>query len=333
MNYNNTVSIIIPVYNEDKYIKACLESILNQSYENITEILILDGISSDDTRNIIKNFNDKRIALIDNQKKVQSVALNIGITLAKGDIVVRADAHAIYEKNYVYESVKYLNELKDEKVVNVGGPTYLVRSGNYVEDCIVFLHESKFGIGVAKFRQKDYEGYVDTIWNGAFWRWIFDEVGLYNEHFKRSEDNDMNTRIINKGYKIYQSKNIIAYYKPRSSVSNVLNQNMANGKAIGSSIINNRDIIRIRHIVPVAFFLSIILFGATWEISYVSRVLELLILGSYLFIDSLASFNIGTQNGIKYVPLMFILFFILHMSYGLGTVVGFFEQIKKGKSI
>ena len=233
MGYSDTVSIIIPVYNEEKYIETCLNSILNQSYENITEILIFDGMSTDNTRSIINNINDKRIALIDNEKKIQSAGLNSGIKMAKGDIIVRIDAHAIYDENYVKECVDTLNKLKDENVVNVGGPTYLVTSGNYVEDCIVFLHESKFGIGVAKFRQKDYEGYVDTVWNGAFWRWTFDNVGFYNEELKRSEDNDMNNRIIKAGYKIYQNKNAIAYYKPRVSVKKVLNQNLENGKAIG----------------------------------------------------------------------------------------------------
>lgn len=329
MGYSDTVSIIIPVYNEEKYIETCLNSILNQSYENITEILIFDGMSTDNTRNIISSINDKRIVLIDNERKIQSAGLNAGIKRAKGDIIVRVDAHAVYDQNYVKECVVTLNRLKDEKVVNVGGPTYLVTSGNYIEDCIVYLHESKFGIGVAKFRQKDYEGYVDTVWNGAFWRWIFDKVGVYNEELKRSEDNDMNNRIDKAGYKIYQNKNVIAYYKPRVSVQKVLKQNLENGKAIGNSLVNNREIIRIRHLVPAAFFGSIVLFAIMWNYFYLGKVMELLVLGSYFFIDLLESLRIGFKKGIKYLPLMFILFFLLHVYYGAGTFIGFFQQLLK----
>lgn len=322
MSYENTVSLIIPVYNEEKYIENCLNSILDQTYENIVEILILDGMSTDNTRNIINKFNDKRIMLVDNHRKIQSAGLNEGIKMAQGEIVVRVDAHAVYDKNYVSESVSTLNKLKDENVVNVGGPTYLVTSDDYVENCIVFLHESKFGIGVAKFRQKDYEGFVDTVWNGAFWKWIFDKVGFYNEELHRSEDNDMNNRIIKSGHQIYQNKNIIAYYKPRTSVKKVLNQNYANGIAIGNSIVNNREIIRIRHLVPVLFLLTIVLFGATWGLSFFSRIVEVLALGSYFLVDMMESLKIGVKKRIKYVPLMFILFFLLHIAYGVGTIVG-----------
>lgn len=327
MGYNDTVSIIVPVYNEEKYIETCLKSILKQSYGNIIEILIFDGMSNDNTRKIINNIDDKRIAIIDNEKRIQSAGLNAGIKMAKGDIIVRIDAHAIYDENYVKECVCTLNKLKAENVVNVGGPTYLATSGNYVEDCIVFLHESKFGIGVAKFRQKNYEGYVDTVWNGAFWKWVFDKVGLYNEDLKRSEDNDMNNRISKAGYKIYQNKNVIAYYKPRVSVKKVLNQNLQNGKEIGTSLITNREIIRIRHLVPAAFFAAMIFFGVMCNYFYLGKIMEALVLGSYFLIDLIESLRIGFKNGIKYVPMMFILFFLLHVYYGAGTFIGFFEQL------
>lgn len=331
MEYNDTVSIIMPVYNEEKYIEDCIRSILEQTYYNIVEILIIDGMSVDNTRNIISKINDNRVKIIDNEKKVQSAALNIGIRAAKGDVIVRLDAHAIYDKKYVEQSVSCLNKFKQANVVNVGGPTYLLTSDNYIENCIVFLHESKFGIGVAKFRQKDYEGFVDTVWNGAFYKWMFEEVGYYNENLNRSEDNDMNNRILNKGYKIYQSKDIIAYYKPRSSIKKVLFQNYSNGRAIGDSILTNKDIVRIRHVVPAIFLITIVLFGILSGFSFISRVLEIATLGSYFLIDILETIKIGIKKGFKYIPMMFILFFVLHICYGFGTMSGFFYRILNKK--
>ncbi|WP_333859732.1 glycosyltransferase family 2 protein [Clostridium sp.] len=328
--YNkHTVSIIIPVYNEELYIEECLKSIVNQTYENIIEILVIDGMSTDSTRDILKNFQNEKIVLIDNEKKIQSAALNKGIKMAKGDIVVRVDAHALYDKNYVEECVNTLNKFKEDNVVNVGGPTYLLTSKSYVENSIVFLHESKFGIGVAKFRQKDYDGFVDTVWNGAFYRWVFDKIGFYNESFMRSEDNDLNNRILKNGYKIYQNKNIIAYYKPRSSIKKVLSQNYDNGKAIGQSLVNNREIVRIRHLVPLIFFLTIVIFGLSYKLFFPSRIIEIMALGSYFIVDMIECIKIGVKNGIKYIPLMFVLFFLLHIMYGLGTIVGFFTGLKK----
>jgi len=331
MIYNNTVSIIIPVFNEEKYIEKCLDSIINQTYNNITEILILDGMSTDATRSIVSKYTEScnKIRLIDNNARIQSAALNIGITSAKGDIIVRVDAHAIYDENYVYNCVHHLNETKSENVANVGGPTYLVTSGKYVADSIVFLHESKFGIGVAKFRQKDFEGYVDTVWNGAFWRSVFENVGLYNESLTRSEDNDMNNRITKKGYKIYQSKDIIAYYHPRTTIKQVLLQNYANGKAIGNSIVSNSEIIRIRHLVPLGFVMSILFFGALWKVNVVFKFAEIFILLSYFTLAIIEGIKIGCKNGFKYAPIMIIMFFLLHVAYGIGTIVGFFSELKK----
>lgn len=329
MEYNNTVSIIMPVYNEEKYIRTCLDSILKQTYPYITEILIIDGISQDSTRTIINQYQktNKNLILVDNKDKIQSAALNIGIEKASGEIIVRVDAHAIYEKAYVENCVSTLNKMKEQNVVNVGGPTYLETSGGYIENAIVFLHESKFGIGVAKFRQKDYEGFVDTVWNGAFWRWVFQEIGLYNTKLTRSEDNDMNNRICEKGYKIYQSKDIIATYKPRNTIGKILSQNMANGKAIGGSLINNRQIIRIRHLIPLFFVLSIVFFGITAFWFDISIYLEILALGSYFAIDIIESFRIGAKNGMQYVPIMVMLFFLLHVAYGIGTLTGYFKEL------
>ena len=235
METTSSVSIIMPVYNEEKYIENCLTSILKQSYSNIIEVLIIDGFSEDSTRAIVEKLIEKSdiIHIIDNKAKTPANALNKGITMSKGDIIIRVDAHALYREDYVFQCVKNLNELKEKKVVNVGGPTLFIDSDKYIENCIIFLHQSKFGIGVAKFRDKNYEGYIDTVWNGAFFKWIFDVVGLYNVNMNRSEDNDMNKRILESGYKIYQSKSIVSNYFARNTVSKVVKQNYGNGRAIG----------------------------------------------------------------------------------------------------
>jgi succinoglycan biosynthesis protein ExoA len=331
MEYNNSVSIIMPVLNEEKYIEKCLNSITSQSYKNIFEIMVLDGMSTDRTREIVSELRsrDKRIKLIDNPQKIQSEAMNMGIKLATGDIIIRVDAHALYEDKYVENCVLKLNCLNSSNVVNVGGPTYLIESGNYVENSIVYLHESKFGIGVAKFRQKDYEGFVDTVWNGAFWKWVFGEVGLYNVKLYRSEDNDMNNRITKRGYRIYQSKDIISYYRPRTSIKKVLKQNFENGVAIGTALIDNKSIVRIRHLVPVCFLVSIVLFGASWSSIFFSKYIESFILISYFLLDILESLKIGKVHGIKYIPMMFVLFFLLHIYYGAGTIHGFARRLVK----
>jgi succinoglycan biosynthesis protein ExoA len=324
---NLKVSIIIPTYNEEAHIEECINSITNQTYQHIEEILVIDGMSKDATRKKIARFEKEHpiIKLLDNEQTLQTYALNKGIKIAKGDIIIRLDAHATYDENYVKFCVKYLAESEKENVVVVGGPTYHLRPGHYIKNCIVFLHESKFGIGVAKFRQKDYSGFVDTIWNGAFRKWIFDEIGYYNEHLQRSEDNDLSARILEKGYKIYQNNKIVAYYRPRATIKKLLLQNYKNGLEIGKSAFCNRKIIKTRHLMPSFLMLGLIIFTTLAPFSYLAKITLLTILSSYMIIDLLASLKVGKSEGFKYVPAMFVLFFILHMSYGFGTIKGFFN--------
>lgn len=327
MDNTISVSIIMPVYNEEKYIDGSLNSIMKQNYSNICEILILDGLSVDLTRSKVQAYmeTDKRIKLVDNDDKTPAHALNKGITMANGEVIIRVDAHALYDEDYVLQCINTLISLKEEKVVNVGGATRFVTSQAYIENSIIMLHESKFGIGVAKFRDKNYEGFVDTVWNGAFYKWVFDEVGLYNVNMNRSEDNDMNNRILEKGYKIYQSKSIISYYFPRTTLNKVIKQNSENGKAIGKALISNRSIIRLRHLIPFIFTTSIIILGILSVPFTLFRYLLCADLISYFLVDLFESTRISLSKGLKYFPVMFSLFFVLHISYGLGTIKGIIQ--------
>ena len=115
------VSIIIPCRNEEKYIGKCLQSIIEQNYpKDNLEVLVVDGMSEDRTREIVENYSQKYsfIKLFDNPKKFTPFGLNIGIKEAKGEIIMRMDAHAGYEKDYISKCVRYLENYDAD---NVGG--------------------------------------------------------------------------------------------------------------------------------------------------------------------------------------------------------------------
>jgi len=99
----NMLSVVCPIYNEEKYIAKCIDSILDQDYpKDELEIILVDGMSKDRTREIVFGYTQKYsfIRLIDNPEKVVPSAMNKGIKAAKGDIIMRLDAHATYENNY-----------------------------------------------------------------------------------------------------------------------------------------------------------------------------------------------------------------------------------------
>ena len=117
-----TLSAICPIYNEEKYIEAFLESLLLQDFQrDDMEILLVDGMSEDKTRRIVKSYSDKYpfLKLIDNPLKTVPYAMNKGITIAKGIVIVRLDAHAEYPKDYFSVLVDNLGKLAGAE--NVGG--------------------------------------------------------------------------------------------------------------------------------------------------------------------------------------------------------------------
>src|SRR3989344_3227606 len=113
------VSLIIPCRNEEKHIEKCLDSVINQTFPSEkVEILAIDGMSNDKTREIISREYFDKIKLLDNPKKFFPFGCNIGIKEAKGDMIMILGCHAIYPKDYIEKCINYFKEYNAD---NVGG--------------------------------------------------------------------------------------------------------------------------------------------------------------------------------------------------------------------
>lgn len=316
-----TVSVIMPVRNEKNYIVQCVESILNQDYSNIIEILISDGSSNDGTFEILQQYRlkDARIKLLLNPKKVQTAALNDCIRASKGEVIVRGDAHAYYSKDYVSMCVKYLLETGS---ANVGGPCRYTRKEGFIPSSINLVIECPFGLGGAKFRQVNYEGFVDSVWPGVIWRKIISEVGLFKEEFVRTEDMEFNRRLRDRGYKIFVTPEIKAYYSARNTLRELFYQNYTNGYGVVQTLIVARKITAIRHFIPFIFVFSLIVLGALSFFSSIARLLLVFELSFYFLADLIFSIQISLRSGLKYLLVLPVTFLLLHLSYGIGSIWG-----------
>ena len=147
------LSVICPIYNEEKYIGNCIESIIRQDFpKDDMEILFVDGMSTDRTREIVEQYAASLpyIRLVDNPKRIVPSAMNIGIRASKGDIIIRLDAHAIFPDNYFSELVRNLINLKAD---NVGGVCRtLPINDSIVCQSIASVLSSRFGMGNSHFR-------------------------------------------------------------------------------------------------------------------------------------------------------------------------------------
>ena len=116
------LSVIVPIFNEEKYIAKCIDSILEQDYpKDDLEIILVDGMSTDNTRKIVEEYVTKYpfIKLIDNPNRIAPWAMNNGIKEAKGEVIMRLDAHATYEKNYFPALAYGLNKYKADNIGSV----------------------------------------------------------------------------------------------------------------------------------------------------------------------------------------------------------------------
>ena len=114
---SSLVSIILPTLNSEKYIHQCLMYLYKQSYKNI-EIIIIDGGSKDNTKNIINNFKLKlKILFFELQTKNLAQALNFGIKKSKGEFVARLDSDDLISKNRLIKQINFLKSNRDYDIV------------------------------------------------------------------------------------------------------------------------------------------------------------------------------------------------------------------------
>lgn len=125
MKNNFLISVIIPVFNREKYIGRCLRSLLNQSIErNLYEIIVIDDGSTDHTRKIINSFSDEVIFLSKKKNSGLSNAINLGIKKSRGKFIIRVDSDDYVNKDFL--KILYLF-LKDNKELDaVACDYYLV---------------------------------------------------------------------------------------------------------------------------------------------------------------------------------------------------------------
>ena len=324
MNDIPLVSIVIPCRNEEKFIVKCLDSIINNDYpKDQLEVLIIDGMSEDKTRDIIKEYTQQHpfIRLLDNPKRIAPSALNIGIENAKGEIIMRMDAHVTYEKDYISKCVSYMEKYK---VDNVGGACITISGNNtLVSKAIALVLSSPFGVGNSYFRigvNKPKE--VDTVPFGCYRRELFNRIGLFNERLIRTEDIEFNARIRKDGGKIMIFPDIISYYYARPSLSKLFKQYLSTGTWKIYLIKMLPGGLSLRHFVPLVFTLSLIGSSIMSLFLNYAWITLVLISVSYLFTSLVFSAKIAFSKGIRYLPVLPVVFICLHFSYSLGMIRG-----------
>ncbi len=322
------VSVVVPTLNEEKYIKACLDSILMQDYPHeLLEIILVDGMSCDSTREIIKDYTKKCdfIKLFDNPNKTVQYAMNIGIENSCGEFIVRMDAHASYAKDYISKCIQYL---KTTGADNVGGTT-VVRGKTFIQKVIAAAYHSPFALGGSQHYDESYEGYTDTVAWGSFKRSTLVDIGMYDERLPRSEDDDLNFRISENGGKIFVTPKIKSIYYPKDSFLKLFKQYYNYGKWKVAVIQKHHRPSRIVHLVPMLFVAFLMLFGIFSIFSNLAAYVFCSVMSLYFILSIYFSFKSNHIKTLSGKLVLVFAHFVIHVSYGLGFwsgIVKFFGR-------
>lgn len=321
------LTVIIPCLNEEKHIEKCVLSILNNGYpsENI-EVLVVDGISNDNTRSIVNKLSESfpDVQLIDNIRKKTPFALNLGIEKAKGDFILIASAHSSFDEGYIQTMFDELERL-DADVVG-GVMTTKIKNQTLTAVAIKNVLSHKFGVGNAVFRiGTDQAIEVDTVPFGLYRSSLLKKLKGYDERLIRNHDIELSKRIIAEGGKIFLTPKAKCHYYARESWKKLAKNNYDNGKwnLITTYYTKNLASLSIRHFIPLLFVLSLLLPALLSIIFWPFILLSLLSLGVYalaliFFISKM------DRKGTTFFHL-FWTFLTLHISYGIGSLIGLFH--------
>jgi len=316
------VSVIVPIRNEARYIRGCLDSIARQDYPHERmEIIIADGLSNDCTKEAVQSYEGLDIPLhwVENPGLIVPTGMNLALRQAKGDVLVRVDGHCEIAPDYISNCVKHL---QNSDADGVGGSMDTIGETPLSETIAVAM-SNRFGVGGSAFRTvRAVTMYADTVPFPAYSRSIVELAGLYDEELVRNQDDEYNYRIRELGGKILLASDVKSRYYSRGSLQKLWKQYFQYGYWKVRVLQKHPRQMGLRQFVPFVFVVSLLVAGVFAIFTDWGRWMLALVVGSYLIANLAASIFTASQRGWKHLLFLPVCFAILHISYGAGFLVG-----------
>lgn len=323
------VSVVVPCRNEIRHIRAFLDSVLRQELGGIEmEVLIADGMSDDGTRKVLREYaiGFPSLRVIDNPGKIVSTGLNRAIRETNGQIIIRMDAHTLYAPDYVRSCVEVLHESNAD---NVGGPA-LARGEGYLAEAIAHAYRTWFASGGSSFHDPHREGSVETVPYGCWRKSTLDRLGLFDEDLVRSEDYDLNCRLIYSGGEVWQSPKIVSWYTPRTSLSKLFRQYFQYGFWKIGILRKYRRIVSWRSLAPGSCLLGGAVLASCaaaaslsgsiwWRDLFLTSLLSLA--AGYFVASLINAFSVARREGWRFLPILPVVFAAYQLPYALGSLL------------
>ena len=321
------VSVVIPCRNERKAIAETVRAILNSTYPSV-EVLVVDGMSDDGTREILAEMalKDNRLRVVDNEKKLTPFAFNLGVQHAGGEFVQIVGSRNVLAPDYISILMDTLQSRPD--VACVGGDyqhVYDSAAGRLIAKAM----ESKFGVGAGNYRTMTDNAYVDTVGVPMYRTSIFKEVGIFDERLTRNQDDEFNFRVVQRGHKILYVHAAKVTYLVRGSLTKAFWQFFQYGYF--KVFVNKKHgaITTLRQIVP-ALFVAFWVLGVPF--AYFAPGFHFVlgsVAGLYMFLGIVLA---GRGVGLSSRPQIMLTCFVLHVGYGCGYWAGIWDFLVAKRS-
>jgi cellulose synthase/poly-beta-1,6-N-acetylglucosamine synthase-like glycosyltransferase len=287
------------------------------------EILVADGGSMDATHEILDRLAkaDPRIKVIDNPDRIQAAGLNAMIRRAKGDVIIRMDVHAEYQHDFVRKCVEVLDRTGAD---NVGGAAR-AKAKNWFQRALCAALDSPLAVGGSKYRDSDNEGFVESVFPGAFRRKVFETVGMFDPRAVTNEDAEINQRINESGGKVYLSREIVVFYYPRDSFKALAKQYFKYGQGRARTLLKHGHFLSVRPALPFLMLAGetlLVLTSAWHPFSGVT-------LGGYALLTAAEAVRVGRKEGPLAVPVVWAIFPVLHVAHGAGFAAGLAKYLRE----
>jgi len=327
------VSVIVPCYNEQATIRLLLDALYEQTFARADmEVLIADGMSTDDTRDEIAAFQTDRpdldVHIVDNAVRSIPSAVNRAIESSRGEVIVRLDAHSKPYPDYVERCVTGLKENRGDNVGGVweiqpGADTWIARS-------IAVAAAHPLGVGDALYRHAKHAAEVDTVPFGSFKRGLVERIGYFDETLLTNEDYEFNTRIRKAGGKVWLDPSIRSIYFSRSTLVELGRQYLRYGYWKWRMLRRYPDTLRWRQALPPLFVLSVIVLSFASIFIPVAGLVLVVEMMVYLFILFLVGIQAGVLRKKIYLAIgLPLAISVMHISWGGGFL---WSILKSGKN-
>jgi succinoglycan biosynthesis protein ExoA len=314
-----SVTVIMPVRNEQAHLVGAVESVFSQDYPGKLEIILALGPSVDETDRVAKEIAAKHssIKLIENPKGLTTSGLNLAIAHSSSDVIIRVDAHTELAPNYIARGVEILAEAGS---VLVGGVMSAVGK-TPLQKAVAFGYGSRFGLGGGSYHVGGKAGETESAYLGIFDAKPLKAVGGYDEKIIRGEDWDLSQRLKAAGGKVWFSPELVVKYWPRSNIKALAWQFYSTGVWRGELTRRAPGKASIRYFIPPAALLLMVDYVILALVQAIPQQALIFPIALYLLLLSFAS---GTAKQLSILDRLavFIALPVMHLSWASGFWVG-----------